>query len=157
MRSLVKTGGGDDRNVVRHTLRIVEAERPHAVDLGRSRRLVTRPAGGAGSRKSLWCSTRQDSDALFPAEVQSFLNFLIAGWSPDESACPIIPDDNVPLARVLWLSDTEREMPAEYVPTADQRALVENAAAFGITEADIAEQLKIDEKTLREVQEADRS
>jgi hypothetical protein len=40
-------------------------------------------------------------------------------------------------------------MPAEYVPTADQRALVENAAAFGITQADIAEQLKIDEKTLR--------
>jgi TIR domain len=40
-------------------------------------------AGGAGSRKSLWCFTRQDSDALFPAEVQSFLNFLIAGWSPD--------------------------------------------------------------------------
>jgi predicted transcriptional regulator len=35
------------------------------------------------------------------------------------------------------------------VPTADQRALVENAAAFGITQADIAEQLKIDEKTLR--------
>ena len=31
------------------------------------------------------------------------------------------------------------------VPTADQRALVENAAAFGITQADIAEQLKIDE------------
>src|ERR1700719_2505282 len=47
------------------------------------------------------------------------------------------------------MSDTEREMPAEYVPTADQRALVENAAAFGLTQADIAEQLKIDEKTLR--------
>jgi DNA-binding NarL/FixJ family response regulator len=31
----------------------------------------------------------------------------------------------------------------------DQRALVENAAAFGITQAAIAEQLKIDEKTLR--------
>jgi hypothetical protein len=29
---------------------------------------------------------------------------------------------------------------AEYAPTADQRALVENAAAFGITQADIAEQ-----------------
>ena len=40
-------------------------------------------------------------------------------------------------------------MPAEYVPTADQRALVESAAAFGITQADIAEQLKIDENTLR--------
>jgi DNA-binding NarL/FixJ family response regulator len=40
-------------------------------------------------------------------------------------------------------------MPAEYVPTADQRALVENAAAFGITQADIAEQLGIQEKTLR--------
>jgi DNA ligase 1 len=47
------------------------------------------------------------------------------------------------------LSDTEREIPAEYVPTADQRALVENAAAFGLTQADRAEQLKIDEKTLR--------
>jgi hypothetical protein len=30
-------------------------------------------------------------------------------------------------------------MRAEYVPTADQRALVESAAAFGITQADIAE------------------
>ena len=40
-------------------------------------------------------------------------------------------------------------MPAEYVPTADQRALVENAAAIGITQAEIANQLKIDEKTLR--------
>jgi AraC-like DNA-binding protein len=40
-------------------------------------------------------------------------------------------------------------MPAEYVPTADQRALVENDAAFGITQADIAEQLGIQEKTLR--------
>jgi hypothetical protein len=35
------------------------------------------------------------------------------------------------------------------VPTADQRALVENAAAFGLTQADSAEQLKIDENTLR--------
>jgi hypothetical protein len=34
-------------------------------------------------------------------------------------------------------------MPAEYEPTADQRALVESAAAFGLTQADIAEQLKI--------------
>jgi predicted transcriptional regulator len=40
-------------------------------------------------------------------------------------------------------------MSAEYVPTAEQRALVENAAAFGITQADIAEQLGIQEKTLR--------
>ena len=40
-------------------------------------------------------------------------------------------------------------MPAEYEPTAEQRALVENAAAFGLTQADSAEQLKIDEKTLR--------
>ena len=39
-----------------------------------------------------------------------------------------------------------KKMPAEYVPTADQRALVENAAAFGITQADIAEQLKIYER-----------
>ena len=38
---------------------------------------------------------------------------------------------------------------AEYVPTDAQRALVESAAAFGLTQADIAEQLKIDEKTLR--------
>jgi phage terminase large subunit-like protein len=35
-------------------------------------------------------------------------------------------------------------MRAEYVPTADQRALVESAAAFGLTQADIAQQLKID-------------
>ena len=34
-----------------------------------------------------------------------------------------------------------KKMPAEYVPTADQRALVENASAFGLTQADIAEQL----------------
>jgi hypothetical protein len=40
-------------------------------------------------------------------------------------------------------------MPAEYKPTADQRALVESASAFGITQAEIANQLKIDEKTLR--------
>ena len=40
-------------------------------------------------------------------------------------------------------------MPAEYEPTDAQRALVESAAAFGLTQADIAEQLKIDEKTLR--------
>jgi DNA-binding NarL/FixJ family response regulator len=43
----------------------------------------------------------------------------------------------------------EREVTAEYVPTESQRSLVENAAAFGITQTDIAEQLKIDEKTLR--------
>jgi hypothetical protein len=36
------------------------------------------------------------------------------------------------------LSDWKRKVTAEYVPTADQRALVENAAAFGITQADIA-------------------
>jgi AraC-like DNA-binding protein len=47
------------------------------------------------------------------------------------------------------LNETEREVTAEYVPTDAQRALVENAAAFGLTQADIAEQLKIDEKTLR--------
>ena len=40
-------------------------------------------------------------------------------------------------------------MTAEYEPTDAQRALVENAAAFGLTQADSAEQLKIDEKTLR--------
>jgi hypothetical protein len=51
-----------------------------------------------------------------------------------------------PLKRIAW----KRKMRgAEYVPTADQRALVENAAAFGLTQADSAEQLKIDEKTLR--------
>src|SRR4029077_3038179 len=38
----------------------------------------------------------------------------------------------------------------EFEPTADQRALVESAAAFGLTQADIAQQLKIDEKTLRQ-------
>jgi hypothetical protein len=35
---------------------------------------------------------------------------------------------------------------AEYEPTDAQRALVENAAAFGLTQAEIANQLKIDEK-----------
>jgi hypothetical protein len=40
-------------------------------------------------------------------------------------------------------------MPAEYEPTDAQRSLVENAAAFGLTQADIAEQLGIGEKTLR--------
>ena len=40
-------------------------------------------------------------------------------------------------------------MPAEYVPTDAQRALVENVAAFGINQADIGNQLNIDEKTLR--------
>jgi AraC-like DNA-binding protein len=40
-------------------------------------------------------------------------------------------------------------MPAEFEPTTDQRALVQNAAAFGINQADIANQLNIDEKTLR--------
>jgi hypothetical protein len=35
-------------------------------------------------------------------------------------------------------------MPAEYVPTDAERSLVESAAAFGLTQADIAEQLKID-------------
>jgi hypothetical protein len=40
-------------------------------------------------------------------------------------------------------------MTAEYEPTADQRALVESASAFGITQAEIANQLGIDEKTLR--------
>jgi hypothetical protein len=35
------------------------------------------------------------------------------------------------------------------VPTDAQRALVESASAFGITQAEIADQLKIDEKTLR--------
>jgi hypothetical protein len=42
-----------------------------------------------------------------------------------------------------------KKIPADYVPTADQLALVENAAAFGLTQADSAGQLKIDEKTLR--------
>ena len=40
-------------------------------------------------------------------------------------------------------------MTAEYEPTAEQRALVESASAIGITQAEIANQLKIDEKTLR--------
>jgi hypothetical protein len=41
------------------------------------------------------------------------------------------------------LSDTEREIPAEYEPTADQRALVESAAAFGLTQADTGEQREV--------------
>jgi hypothetical protein len=36
---------------------------------------------------------------------------------------PTGPVSFPPLARVPWLIDTEREMPAEYEPTADQRAL----------------------------------
>ena len=36
-------------------------------------------------------------------------------------------------------------MPAEYVPTAEQRALVESASAIGITQAEIANQLGIQE------------
>jgi predicted transcriptional regulator len=43
----------------------------------------------------------------------------------------------------------EREVTAEYEPTADQRALVESASALGITQAEIANQRGIDEKTLR--------
>ena len=35
-------------------------------------------------------------------------------------------------------------MPAEYEPTAEQRALVESASAIGITQAEIANQLKED-------------
>jgi hypothetical protein len=40
-------------------------------------------------------------------------------------------------------------MPAEYEPTDAQRSLVESASAFGITQAEIAAQLKISEPTLR--------
>ena len=40
-------------------------------------------------------------------------------------------------------------MTAEYVPTDAKRALVESASAFGITQAEIATQLKISEPTLR--------
>jgi hypothetical protein len=40
-------------------------------------------------------------------------------------------------------------MPAEYVPTDAHRALVDSASAFGITQAEIATQLKISEPTLR--------
>jgi AraC-like DNA-binding protein len=40
-------------------------------------------------------------------------------------------------------------MRPEYVPTADQRALVVSASAFGLTQAEIATQLKISEPTLR--------
>ena len=50
----------------------------------------------------------------------------------------------VALARAL-IARTNVEVSRRHYPTADQRALVENAAAFGITQADIAEQLKIDE------------
>ena len=40
-------------------------------------------------------------------------------------------------------------MTAEYEPTDAQRSLVESASAFGITQAEIATQLKISEPTLR--------
>jgi AraC-like DNA-binding protein len=38
---------------------------------------------------------------------------------------------------------------AVYKPSAGHRALVENASAFGLTQSQIAAQLKMDEKTLR--------
>jgi hypothetical protein len=38
---------------------------------------------------------------------------------------------------------------SEFKPTDAERSLVENAAAFGLSQADIATQLGIDEKTLR--------
>jgi hypothetical protein len=47
------------------------------------------------------------------------------------------------------LSDWKRKVAAEYVPTDAQRSLVESASAFGITQAEIATQLKISEPTLR--------
>jgi hypothetical protein len=47
------------------------------------------------------------------------------------------------------LSDWKRKVTAEYEPTDAQRALVESASAFGITQAEIATQLKISEPTLR--------
>jgi hypothetical protein len=47
------------------------------------------------------------------------------------------------------LSDWKRKVTAEYVPTDAQRSLVERASAFGITQAEIATQLKISEPTLR--------
>jgi hypothetical protein len=43
------------------------------------------------------------------------------------------------------LSDWKRKVTAEYEPTDAQRSLVENASAFGITQAEIATQLKISE------------
>jgi AraC-like DNA-binding protein len=47
------------------------------------------------------------------------------------------------------LNDWKRKVTAEYVPTDAQRSLVESASAFGITQAEIATQLKISEPTLR--------
>jgi hypothetical protein len=47
------------------------------------------------------------------------------------------------------LSDWKRKVTAEYVPTDAQRSVVESASAFGITQAEIATQLKICEPTLR--------
>jgi len=47
------------------------------------------------------------------------------------------------------LSDWKRKVTAEYEPTDAQRSLVESASAFGITQAEIATQLKISEPTLR--------
>jgi hypothetical protein len=50
-------------------------------------------------------------------------------------------------ARPLVERHGNGKMRAEYVPTDAQRALVESAVAFGLTQADIAEQLGIDEKS----------
>jgi hypothetical protein len=47
------------------------------------------------------------------------------------------------------LSDWKRKVTAEYEPTDAQHSLVESASAFGITQAEIAAQLKISEPTLR--------
>jgi AraC-like DNA-binding protein len=47
------------------------------------------------------------------------------------------------------VSDWKSKVTAEYEPTDAQRSLVESASAFGITQAEIATQLKISEPTLR--------
>src|ERR1700730_8109252 len=69
----------------------------------------------------------------------------------DESRCSMFPtvkwSERSPGESSSQLRGVETD--ARGNARADQRALVQNAAAFGINQADIANQLNIDEKTLR--------
>jgi DNA-binding CsgD family transcriptional regulator len=53
----------------------------------------------------------------------------------------LAPKATPPIA--VNISPAKRKVTAEYALTADQRALVESASAFGLTQAEIAAQLKI--------------
>src|SRR3984893_12922329 len=59
-------------------------------------------AGGAGSRQSLWRSRSGTSDALFPEEVQSFLDNFFArlghGSVDNALLAPLAPCSDAPAA-----------------------------------------------------------